>query len=481
MNTLAFMSIKELRNQLLNKKIVPSDILDLCIRRFDAFDSQIGSALEIFDKASVLDSSLDAGPLAGIPGLIKDNICQQDRITSCASKILQHYKAPYDATAIARLKKSGALLLGRANMDEFAMGSSTETSAYKKTANPWNIQRVPGGSSGGSAAAVAAGLVPWALGSETGGSVRQPASFCGIVGLKPTYGLVSRYGLVAYASSLDQIGVLTRTVYDNALVLSTIAGHDERDSTTLSVAQIDYTKDLDGRLPAGLRIGVVKDALKAPGMDGEVTAAIETAIKQFEALGASVQEISLSTLEYAAATYFIVSRAEAASNLARFDGVRYGYRNKSAHSLSDMYSETRHDGFGQEVKSRIIVGNYVLSAGHAGQFYANAKKTQRLIRAEFQDAFRGVDVLIMPTNPTPAFTFGAFDVDKLQMDLQDYFTCPVNLAGIPAISIPCGMTKTNLPIGFQIIGPHLAEPLLYKVADAYERATPWHTQHPAGF
>ena len=481
MNITPFSSIKEIRHLLDSKQLSARELLDFTLKRFEAFDQGLGSALELFDVESILKASQDAGPLAGIPGLIKDNICQKDRITSCASKILERFSSTYDATAIARLKNSGALLVGRANMDEFAMGSSTETSAYKKTHNPWDTSRVPGGSSGGSAVAVAAGLVPWSLGSETGGSVRQPASLCGIVGIKPTYGLVSRYGLVAYASSLDQIGVFSRTVYDNALVLSVMAGHDVNDASSLAIAPQNYTVDLQPILPKGLRIGVVHDALNAPGMDAEITAAIEQAVAQLQTLGATIKQVALPTLDYAAAAYFILSRAEAASNLSRFDGVRYGLRNKQAKSLVDMYSSTRHDGFGAEVKARIIVGNYVLSTGHASEFYQNAKKVQRLIRKEFIDTFKDVDVSFMPTTPPPAFKPGAYDADKLQIDLQDYFTCSVNLAGIPALSIPCGQTKDKLPIGFQLIGPHLSESMLYRVAHAYEQNTAWHILHPQGF
>ena len=333
MNNLSFASIKELRAKLSNKEITSEQLLDHCIKRFEEKDGSLGASLEIFNKASVLQATAQSGLLAGIPGLIKDNICQKDRRASCGSKILEGFESTFDSTASTRLKEQGALLLGRANCDEFAMGSSTETSAYKKTKNPWDESRVPGGSSGGSAAAVAAGLVPWALGSETGGSVRQPAAFCGIVGSKPTYGLVSRYGLVAYGSSLDQIGICTRTVYDNALVLSAIAGHDPKDSSSLKVDKIDYTKLLDGKLPENCTIGIVENVLHAQGMDPEVVASIEEAIKVFEKLGATIKKIQIPILDYAAAVYFIVSRAEAASNLARFDGVRYGFRSKDSKSF----------------------------------------------------------------------------------------------------------------------------------------------------
>jgi len=482
MNSLSFATIKELKEKLEKKELSHEELLDFFINRFKEHDENLGSALEIFDKDSILDSFNSEGVLGGIPGIFKDNICQKGRIVSCASKILEHFESTYDATATRRLKQAGSLILGRANCDEFAMGSSTETSAYKKTKNPWDFTRVPGGSSGGSIAAVAAGLVPWSLGSETGGSVRQPSAFCSTVGIKPTYGLVSRYGLIAYASSLDQIGVATRTVYDNALVLSVIAGHDIKDSSSLFVNKKDYTANLTGKLKEGLRIGVVQDALNAEGMDSEIASSVEEAILVLERLGAKVKRVSLPTLDYSAATYFVISRAEAASNLARFDGVRYGMRSEDSDSLRDMYLNTRCEGFGQEIKTRMMVGNYVLSAGHAGQFYENAKKVQNLIRREFKTIFNDVDLLIMPTHPIPAFKFGAFDVDKLQMDLQDYFTCPMNLAGIPALSVPCGFTKKdNLPMGFQIVGSHLSEELIYQTAYAYEQNTPWHTKHPKGF
>lgn len=481
MNNLSFASIKELREKLDRKEITAGQLLDHCIAQFKAHDGNLGSALEVFDKESVLKLAQGSGMLSGIPGLLKDNIAQENRALTCASKILEGLESTFDATASTRLKKEGALLLGRANCDEFAMGSSTETSAYQKTKNPWDTSRVPGGSSGGSAAAVAAGLVPWALGSETGGSVRQPAAFCNIVGSKPTYGLISRYGLVAYGSSLDQIGIFTRTVYDNALVLSAIAGHDPKDSTSLPVEKTDYTKSLDGKLPENFTIGVVENALYAEGMDPEVVAAIETAIAEYEKLGAKIKKIKMPILDYSAAVYFIVSRAEAASNLARFDGVRYGLRAKDSNTLERMYCNTRHDGFGPEVRSRIMIGNYVLSAGHADAFIKKAKQVQSMIRQGFEDIYKEVDLLLMPTAPIPAFKFGAFDVDKLQMDLQDYFTCAVNLAGNCAVSIPGGFTKAGLPIGFQLVGPHLGEEKMFKAAHAYEQVTPWHKMTPKGY
>ena len=481
MQSLAFATIKELKQLIADKKVTVEEVLRYYLNRLKKYDPKINSALEVFGEESIMADFQSEGALQGIPGLIKDNICQQGRAMTCASKILEGFTATYDATAIARLKREGALLVGRANMDEFAMGSSTETSAFGKTLNPWDCDRVPGGSSGGSAAAVAAGLVPWALGSETGGSVRQPAGFCGVVGLKPTYGLVSRYGLTAYASSLDQIGVFTRTVYDNALVFSAIAGKDIRDSSSLPAQKKDYTGSLDGTLKEGLTIGYIDNMLNAEGVDPEVKASIEAALAEYEKLGATIKPITVPILEYAASAYFIISRAEAASNLARYEGVICGYRDKEADTLDKMYKETRHNGFGNEIRSRIMVGNYVLSAGHAAEFYDNAKMVQRMIRKELHQAFSDVDLLIAPTSPAAAFKLGAFEHDPLQMDLQDFFTCFANLAGIPGLSVPCGMSSDGLPIGYQLVGPHLSEELLFQTAHAYEQATPWHTMKPKGF
>lgn len=479
---ISFLSVQSLREKLHKKELASRDIVNHCIRRISEHNPQLNAVIESFDIDSIMNTTSAAGVLSGIPGLIKDNICQKGRITSCGSKILYNYQAPYDATACKRLKDNGALLIGRANCDEFAMGSSNETSFYGRVANPWDVTRVSGGSSGGSAAAVAAGLVPFALGSETGGSVRQPASFCGIVGSKPTYGLVSRYGLVAYASSLDQIGVLTRTVYDNALILSQIAGHDERDATThASVHNPDYTKELTGKIKPGLKIGIIENALHAQGIDPQVQQLLDDALMQLEKLGAQLVRLRLPAMDYAAAVYFMISRAEAASNLARFDGVRYGYRASDAESLADMYMHTRGEGFGFEVKRRILIGNYVLSAGHADQYYQSAKKVQSMMRAEFLEAFKSVDLLFSPVNPTPAFKFGTFDDNRLAMDLQDYFTASANLVGIPAVSVPCGFTSEKLPIGFQLIGPDLSEGLILQTAYAYEQITPWHMMHPENF
>lgn len=476
-----FATIKELRDALTKKQLSSRELTTFFINRFKQHDNKLQAALEVFDTDSVLQASKTTGALAGIPGLAKDNICQQGRIASAGSKIIATHRATYDATVIADLKEQGALLLGRSNCDEFAMGSSTETSAYQKTKNPWDVTRVPGGSGGGSAAAVAAGLVPWALGTETGGSVRQPAAFCGIVGSKPTYGLVSRYGIIAYGSSLDQVGVNTRTVYDNAMVLSAIAGHDTHDSSSLSVGKKDYTASLTGKIKSGLTIGVVANALTAEGMDPEIVKLLEDVIAQYQKLGATIKKVTLPTFDYSAAVYFIISRAEAASNLARFDGVRYGVRDKSAKTLADMYFNTRGHGFGAEVRRRILIGNYVLSAGHAAEFYGNATKVRALMRKELYATFADVDVILLPVSATPPFTIGAFDDNRLAMDLQDYFTAPANLTGCPAIALPCGFTKANLPVGFQLMGPDLSEELLLQTAHAYERATPWHSTHPPLF
>jgi aspartyl-tRNA(Asn)/glutamyl-tRNA(Gln) amidotransferase subunit A len=481
MVNLAFASIKELRQKLEKKEVSKQEIAQFFYGRCKQLDSNVKSILELFDPQEEMKKSASEGALAGIPGLVKDTICQEGHITACASKILANYKATYDATAVSRLKQAGAYSLGRANCDEFAMGSSTETSAFQKTTNPWDTSRVPGGSSGGSIAAVAAGLVPWALGTETGGSVRQPAAYCGIVGSKPTYGLVSRKGLVAYASSLDQIGIATRTVYDNALVMSVIAGTDAGDSSTRqNIANLDLTKNLNGSLPANITIGVIDNALYAEGMDSEVSMLLEAVLNEYAAMGAKIKHITLPAMDYGAAVYFMISRAEAASNLARFDGVRYGNR-VQAESLADMYSDTRTEGFGEEVKRRILIGNYVLSAGHAARYYESAKKVQALMRAQFLDAFKECDVLFAPVSPTAAFKFGAFDDNRLAMDLQDYFTAAANLTGIPALSIPCGFTRDTLPVGFQLMGPDLAESLLYQIAYAYEQRTRWFERTPKNF
>lgn len=478
MNDLAFASIKTLRTLLDSGEISAAQLLSYSIERFKKYDEKISAALEIFDEKSILADSSAQGPLAGIPGLVKDNICQKDRITSCASKILENYRAPYSATAVVRLDQAGALRIGRANCDEFAMGSSTENSAFQLTRNPWDLERVPGGSSGGSIAAVAAGLVPWSLGSETGGSVRQPAALCGIVGLKPTYGLVSRYGLVAYSSSLDQIGPATRYVYDNALILSVIAGKDSSDSTSRQSPKTDYMSNLTGKLKSGFVLGIIENEFESDRFDPEVRASLEEAINHFEKLGARIKRIKMPIMDHAASVYFMVSRAEAASNLARFDGVRYGTRCKNPTSLDELYTRSRSEGFSEEVKARILVGMYVLSAGHANEFYKSAKVVQALMREAYDKALTEVDLLFAPVSPIPAFKIGEFKGNSLELDLQDYFTASNNLTGTPSLAVPCGFTKAGLPIGFQLMGPEFAEADIYQAAYAYEQSTPWHTMHP---
>lgn len=483
MDNLAFATLKQLNTALVSKQISPQELHTFYQQRFAQFDGTLNTALEIFPQ--VPESELSqltptTSPLAGIPGIVKDNICQKGHITSCASRMLATYKAPYSATAIERLQAAGAYSMGRANMDEFAMGNSTEKSAFMVTRNPWNHAHVPGGTSGGSAAAVAAGLAPWALGSDTGGSIRQPASFCGIVGLKPTYGLVSRYGLIAAASSLDQIGPLTRTVYDNALVLSVIAGHDKRDSTSLPVTPSDYTQTLTGKLPENFTLGVIDNMLNAEGIDADVQQALQESLKAFEKLGARIKRITLPVLDYGIAVYLVINRAEVASNLARFDGVKYGFRSPESDSLSNMYQNTREDAFGMEVRQRILVGNFVLSAGHADQFYTKARLVRDAMHADCLQALKECDVLFMPTAPSGAFKFNAFK-NSFHMDLQDYFTVHANLTGLPCISVPCGFTKEQLPVGFQLMGPALSESTLLQAAYAYEQATPWHTMHPQNY
>lgn len=472
-----FLSIKEIKESYLKKIFTKQEYLSFCIDQFKKHDSKIGSVLEVFESDSIISKSNNSGILDGIPGIAKDNICQKDRIVSCSSKMLENYKAVYDATVISNLFSEGAFVLGRANCDEFAMGSSNEYSAFKKAYNPWDISRVPGGSSGGSVAAVAAGFVPWSLGSDTGGSIRLPAAFCGVVGMKPTYGLVSRYGLVAYGSSLDQIGPVTRTVYDNALVLSCLAGNDEKDSTSLKTPKIDYTKNLNEKMPS-VTIGIVENAVFNEGIDKEVSELLESAIKDLESLGVKFKRVKLDSMQYSAACYFMISRAEAASNLAKFDGVRYGYRSKNSDDLKSMYCNTRNEGFGFEVKSRILVGNYVLSAGHADAYYNSANKVRALMRAEFLEALKNVDLLMIPASSCVAFQFDKFDKNSIQMDLLDYFTAPANLTGLPAISVPCGFTKNSLPAGFQLLGKDLSEELIFQVAYAYEQLNKFYKQTP---
>jgi aspartyl-tRNA(Asn)/glutamyl-tRNA(Gln) amidotransferase subunit A len=417
----------------------------------------------------------EAGPLDGVPLALKDVLATKGLRTTCASRILEHFVPPFDATVVARLREAGAVFLGKVNMDEFAMGSSTENSAFGVTHNPWARDRIPGGSSGGSAAAVAADLCTASLGSDTGGSIRQPASHCGVVGLKPTYGRVSRFGLVAYASSLDQIGPLTKEVRDAALLLEVIAGHDPRDSTSAMVAVPNYLEKL-GEEIKGVKIGVPREYF-GEGLDPEVEAAVRAALKTLSDLGGEILEVSLPHTSYAVATYYIIAMAEASSNLARYDGVKYGARQK-ARTLMEMYTQTRTAGFGPEVRRRIMLGTYTLSAGYYEAYYRKASQVRTLIRRDFDQAFETCAVLATPVAPTPAFRLGEKVSDPLTMYLSDIFTISANLAGIPGISLPCGISREGLPIGLQLLGPPFGEPQILKVAYAFEKATDFHRRKP---
>jgi aspartyl-tRNA(Asn)/glutamyl-tRNA(Gln) amidotransferase subunit A len=444
-------------------------------------DQKVRAFLHV-DESATLDEAreVDAkrkrgdklGPLAGVPIAIKDVLCTEGVRTTCGSKILQNFVPPYDAHVITRLKQADLVLIGKTNMDEFAMGSSTENSAYQITRNPWNSERIPGGSSGGSAAAVAACEAPLALGTDTGGSIRQPASLCGVVGMKPTYGRVSRFGLVAFASSLDQIGPLAHDMTDAALLLEVIAGHDPRDSTSVNQPVPAYSKTVDQAVQP-LTIGVAKEYF-AEGLDTEVEHSVRSALKVYESLGATIKEVSLPHSPYAIAVYYLVATAEAGSNLARYDGVHYGYRAKTFANLIDMYAKSRGEAFGKEVKRRIMLGTYALSSGYKDAYYLKALKVRRLIKEDFDKAFAQCDVLMGPTAPTAAFKIGEKTENPLEMYLSDIYTISCNLAGIPGISIPCGFTKTNLPIGLQILAPPFEEEKLLRVARMHEKATDWH-------
>lgn len=432
-------------------------------------DAALAQAAELDEK---LKGWRRTAPMMAMPLAVKDNICTQGVRTTCASRMLEQFTPPYDATVVGKLREQGYILVGKTNLDEFAMGSSTENSAFGASRNPWNVQTVPGGSSGGSAAAVAADECAAALGSDTGGSIRQPAAFCGVVGLKPTYGRVSRYGLVAFASSLDQIGPITKDVTDAALLLDVIAGYDPRDSTSANVPVPDYLKALKRKDLKRVKVGVPVEYF-GEGLDPEVEQAVRTAIEGLRELGADVREVSLPRTDAAVATYYVIATAEASSNLARYDGVKYGTRSKESRDLLEMYVKTRAEGFGAEVKRRIMLGTYVLSAGYYDAYYGKAQAVRTLIREDFQSAFEDVDVLVTPVTPTPAFKFGEKVQDPLQMYLSDIYTISVNLAGLPAIALPCGFSKAGLPIGMQLIGRAFEEDLLLRAAHAYEQTTNW--------
>ncbi|MDK8183147.1 Asp-tRNA(Asn)/Glu-tRNA(Gln) amidotransferase subunit GatA [Paenibacillus sp. UMB4589-SE434] len=478
------LTLVELQQQLKSRSLSATELVEASYKRIAATEPQIQAFLTLNEDqalgdARALDELLAQGgqvaSLAGIPVGVKDNIVTDGLRTTCASRFLENFIPVYDATVSRKLKEAGMITIGKLNMDEFAMGGSNENSAYQVTRNPWDLERVPGGSSGGSAAAVAAGQVPFALGSDTGGSIRQPAAYCGVVGLKPTYGLVSRFGLVAFASSLDQIGPFARTVEDTALALQAIAGHDPMDSTSANVDIPNYVSSLQGDVK-GLRIGVPKEYMGA-GVDPKVKEAIMAALRVYESLGAEWEEVSLPHTEYAVAAYYLLASSEASSNLARFDGVRYGVRANDPDNLLDLYVQSRSQGFGQEVKRRIMLGTYALSSGYYDAFYLKAQKVRTLIKKDFDDAFSRYDLLIAPTAPTTAFKIGEQVNNPLQMYMNDILTIPVSLAGVPAISVPCGLAD-GMPVGLQIIGKPFDEATVLKAAHAFEQHTEHHKLRP---
>ena len=478
-------TISELSDLMEQGKCTSVEIVNDVLAAIDARDGKINAYLTIDREAALADAQKadderakgKKGPLQGVPLAIKDLLNVKGQPCTCSSKILEGYTSPYDATAIAKLREAGAVFLGRVNMDEFAMGSSTESSAFKKTRNPWNTDHVPGGSSGGSAASVAADEAIAALGSDTGGSIRQPAAFCGCVGLKPTYGMISRYGLTAFASSLDQIGPITKTVKDAAILLTAMSGKDEMDSTSIDLPVSDFAKDLtDDYSLKGMKLGLPKEYF-VEGMDPEVEKAVRDAVEHCKSLGAEIVEVSLPHSKYAIAVYYIIATAEASANLARFDGIRYGLRKDGADPI-ELYGKTRAAGFGSEVKRRIILGTYVLSSGYYDAYYLRAQKVRTLIRNDFVEAFKQCDAILAPVTPTPAYKIGEKTNDPLKMYLDDILTTPVNLAGICGMSIPCGFSSNGLPIGLQILGDSFKEANILKVGHAYEQTTEWHKLKP---
>ena len=470
------LTVHELQDKLKSKEITVTDITKAYIKNIEEKEKDIGAFVTTLEDEAIkkseeiqekIEKGENLGNLAGIPIGIKDNICTKGIKTTCSSKMLENFVSPYDATVMEKINNENMINLGKLNMDEFAMGGSTEYSYFHKTKNPWNLNKVPGGSSGGSAAAVAANMVPWALGSDTGGSIRQPASFCGVVGLKPTYGLVSRYGLVAFASSLDQIGPITKDVKDCAMLLNIIAGHDERDSTSANTEKIDYVKALKNDVK-GLKIGVPKEFF-GEGINEEVKEKLNEAIEKYKELGAEVEECSLDIAKYSLAAYYIIACAEASSNLGRFDGIRYTYRTKEYKNLKELYKKTRSEGFGPEVKRRIILGTYVLSSGYYDAYYKKAQKVRTLVMNEFKKAFEKYDILLTPTSPTVAFDIGSKSNNPLEMYLADICTVSVNIAGLPGISIPCGKDKEGMPIGMQLIGKRFDESTILNAAYTFEQ------------
>ena len=482
------LTVHELQEKLKSKELTITEITKAYTDRINEKEKDLQAFVTILaeeanKQAEEIEEKIKngeiKGELAGIPIGIKDNMCTKGIKTTCSSRMLENFVAPYDATVIEKINAENMIDLGKLNMDEFAMGGSTEYSYFKKTRNPWNLNKVPGGSSGGSAAAVASNMVPWALGSDTGGSIRQPSSFCGVVGLKPTYGLVSRYGLVAFASSLDQIGPITKDVYDSAMLLNLIAGHDEKDTTSEKREKIDYTKCLKNDVK-GLKIGVPKEFF-GEGINEEVKQSLENAIKKYKELGAEIEEFSLDIAQYALATYYIVACAEASSNLGRFDGIRYGYRTKEFKNLKELYRKSRSEGFGPEVKRRIILGTYVLSSGYYDAYYKKAQQVRTLVMNEFDKAFEKYDVILTPTSPTVAFDIGSKSDNPLEMYLADICTVSVNIAGLPGISIPCGVDKEGMPIGMQLIGNKFCEETILNAAYTFEQAIQFREKYKPEF
>ena len=482
------LTVHELKEKLDKKEITITEITKAYVDRIVEKEQDVKAFVttltdEALEKAKEIEEKVNSGEIvseyAGIPVGIKDNMCTKGIKTTCSSKMLENFVAPYDATVVEKLNNENLINLGKLNMDEFAMGTTTEHSAIKTTSNPWDLNKIPGGSSGGSAAAVAAGMVPWALGSDTGGSIRQPASMCGVVGLKPTYGLVSRYGLVAFASSLDQIGPITKDVKDAAILLNLISGHDEKDTTSINVDKKDYTKALKNDVK-GLKIGVPKEYFEE-GINPEVRQAVKDAIEEYKAMGAIVEEFSLPIAEYALATYYIIACAEASSNLGRFDGIRYGYRTPNFESLKDIFINSRTEGFGPEVKRRIILGTYVLSSGYYDAYYKKAQHVRTLIKNEFNKAFEKYDVLITPTAPNVSFNIGEKSNNPLELYMEDLCTVPINVAGVPAISVPCGLSQDGMPIGMQIIGKHFDEETILNAAYTYEKKVQFRNDHKPEF
>ncbi len=482
------LTVHELQEKLKNKELTITEITQAYVDRINEKEKDVEAFVTILtdealaqakDVQAKVESGEIKGELAGIPIGIKDNLCTKGIRTTCSSRMLEDFVAPYNATIVEKVNNENMINLGKLNMDEFAMGSSTETSYFKKTKNPWNLNKVPGGSSGGSAAAVAANLVPWALGSDTGGSIRQPASLCGVVGLKPTYGLVSRFGLVAFASSLDQIGPITKDVTDSAILLNLIAGHDERDTTSVNKEKEDYTEALKNDVK-GMKIAVPKEFF-GEGISEEVKASLEKAIEKYKEMGAIVEEVSLDVAEYALATYYIIACAEASSNLGRFDGIRYGYRTKNYSNLKELFKNSRSEGFGAEVKRRIILGTYVLSSGYYDAYYKKAQQVRTLVSNKFEEVFEKYDVILTPTSPITAFNIGEKSDNPLEMYLADICTVSINIAGVPAISIPCGVNSEGMPIGMQLIGNKFQEKKILKAAYAYEQETKFRENHKPQF